>query len=321
MSMSYRFGLLLLIVLLGCQQSQIINPAPKETDGQPVATSLSGAPLYPFLDSDDSKHTKDSLLQIAKVNYQKDSTNLDNIIWYGRRVAYLYDYEKAIDIFTIGMDTHPDAPELYRHRGHRYITTRKFTEAIADFQRASQLVQGRAIEIEPDGIPNKLNIPLSNLQFNIYYHWGLVHFLKGEYGVAANLFRVCLKYSDNPDLHVATSDWFYMSLMKSGKTDAAREIIADISPNLEIIENDSYYKRLLFYKGLLPIDSVIQFDNKNLDNVQIVTQGYGIANWYEFQGDHKKADQLKRKILDTGTWNAFAYIAAEADFHRSELEK
>ena len=34
------------------------------------------------------------------------------------------------------------------------------------------------LETEPDGIPNKLNMPLSSTQFNVWYDLALAHYLK-----------------------------------------------------------------------------------------------------------------------------------------------
>ena len=75
----------------------------------------------------------------------------------------------------------PNEPRLYRHRGHRYITIRKFDLAIADLRKASQLIAGKPDEIEPDGAPNKAGIPRSTLQSNIWYHLGLAQYLAGDF--------------------------------------------------------------------------------------------------------------------------------------------
>ncbi len=46
-------------------------------------------------------------LQIAKKNYETDSSNADHIIWYGRRLAYLAKYDEAITTFSKGIALHP----------------------------------------------------------------------------------------------------------------------------------------------------------------------------------------------------------------------
>ena len=57
----------------------------------------------------------------AKEKFETDSKDINNIIWYGRRTAYLGKYTEAIDIYTEGIKTYPDEPRLYRHRGHRCV--------------------------------------------------------------------------------------------------------------------------------------------------------------------------------------------------------
>ncbi|MCX6565038.1 MAG: hypothetical protein NTW38_01205 [Candidatus Aminicenantes bacterium] len=70
--------------------------------------------------------------------------------------------------------TGPDSYGLFRHRGHRYVSIRQFGGAIADLQKAAALVQGRPLEIKPDSVPNQAGTPVSNTQFNIYYHLAFV---------------------------------------------------------------------------------------------------------------------------------------------------
>ena len=62
---------------------------------------------------------------------------------------------------------------MYRHRGHRYVSIREFDRAIADLEYAATLIEGTEDEIEPDGMPNAMNIPVSSLHSNIWYHLGL----------------------------------------------------------------------------------------------------------------------------------------------------
>lgn len=281
------------------------------------ATSFTGKTLYPMVESPKNQQKKDSLLKIAKNNYLLQPNLLDHIIWYGRRTAYLSQYKRAIAIYSRGIKLHPNSPELYRHRGHRYLSTRRLDKAIADFEKAAALVKDRPIKIEPDGIPNRLNKPLSSLQFNIWYHWALAYYLKGDFEKAADLYEQCMTYSTNPDLLTATSDWLYMTYRKLGKTQKAIALLKDITADMDIIENKSYHNRLLMYKGEKQPEDLLDFDNLTADNqLDIVTQGYGVGNWYLYHGDKEKATAIFEKILETDYWAAFGYVAAEAELSR-----
>lgn len=286
-------------------------------DTSAQAISFSGQPLFPPPEAPESQKKKDSLLLIAKENYQTDPMQLEHIIWYGRRLAYLSRYKEAIKVYTKGLESFPNAPELYRHRGHRYISTRQLDKALADFKKAAELVADRPIEIEPDGIPNKLNKPLSTLQFNIWYHWGLALYLKGDFKEAAQIYEQCLGYSTNPDLLCATSDWLYMTYRRLGEDEKAEKVLRPINPKMEIIENQSYFNRLMMYKGKKMPEELLDLNNTNPDRqLDVVTQGYGVGNWFLYNGQKEKAVEIFEKMIKTNYWSAFGYIAAEADLQR-----
>lgn len=258
----------------------------------------------------------DSNLAVAKKNFEADPSE-ENYIWLGRRTAYLTRYNEAINIFSEGIDKYPNSYRLYRHRGHRYISQRKFDAAIADLNKAAELMQGVPLEIEPDGVPNKINKPLSSTQFNVWYHLGLAHYLKGDFEAAEKAYLECMKVSDNDDLVTATVDWLYMTYRRRGKVEEAQKLMELITPAMTIIENDSYFKRLNMYKGLLSPDSVLSVNSSNADvDLALATQGYGVGNWYLYNGDTTKAFDIYQKVIAGKHFSAFGFIASEADLAR-----
>jgi tetratricopeptide (TPR) repeat protein len=310
-SLSVFWILSSVFLFLSCNKPSL----PPQQDWE--AIGLDGRKLYPPKESPSALRDKDSLLAIARANYAADSNNLQNIIWLGRRTAYRSRYQEAIEIFSRGLRKFPDSPELYRHRGHRFLTVRYFEGAIRDLEKAARLAKGRSLEIEPDGIPNKLNQPLSSLQFNIYYHLGLAHYLQGDFEKALACYDTCMQWSVNPDLLAATADWTYMTLRRLGQTTPAQKLLDTIPPDLEVIENDAYLQRLLLYKGLISPKSLLDLENTDeLIRLNVVTQGYGVGNWYLYNGDTAQSHAIFSKILETGQWAAFGYIAAEADLQR-----
>ncbi len=308
---------LALMLVSACQSSDSDEVADSEElviRDSIVCYSLMGKPLKYVPETVSSYHRKDSLLQVARANYEADSHDLENIVWYGRRLGYLTEYPMAMSTYTRGLHLHPKSPEIYRHRGHRYISIRRFEEAVNDLILAAELVKGRDIEIEPDGIPNKLNKPLSSLQFNIWYHLGLAYYLQGQYEDAARAYETCLTYSTNDDLLTATTDWYYWTAIRMGDTLKAQALLESITPNMEIIENDAYHKRLLMYKGVIQPEDVMPIDTAELVDEHIyVTQGYGVANYLKLTGRVAEAREVLDRILETDSWPSFGYIAAEAD--------
>jgi tetratricopeptide (TPR) repeat protein len=279
---------------------------------KPEATSLSGQPLM-RIDLPNQPALEANLAQAEK-DLAANPKSADAIIWVGRRLGYLWRYQDAIQMFSRGIAEHPNDPRMYRHRGHRYITVRRFDDAIADFENAAALIKGRKDEIEPDGQPNKLNKPLSTLHFNIWYHLALAHYLKGDFEKALPAYDECMKVSTNDDLLVATSDWLWMTLMRLGRKAEADKVLARITPNMNIIENGSYHRRLLMYKGLEKPEALL--DPANADSLTLATQGYGVGNWYFATGNKTRAREIFEKVVAGPNWSAFGYIAAEADLQR-----
>jgi tetratricopeptide (TPR) repeat protein len=279
---------------------------------QPEATSLSGKPLY-AVDLPNRERLETDLTQAEK-DLAARPGDANAIIWVGRRLGYLWRYQDAIAMFSKGIAQHPDNPRLYRHRGHRFITVRQFDRAIADFEKAVALIKGTPDEIEPDGAPNPSGKPRSTLHFNIWYHLGLAHYLKGDFQKAADAYVECMKVSTNDDAITATSDWQWMTLMRLNRKAEAAKVLERITPKMEILENGSYHRRLLMYKGLATPESLL--DPTKADALTIATQGYGVGNWYLVTGNRTRAREIFEQVVGGTSWSAFGYIAAEADVQR-----
>lgn len=279
------------------------------------AVSLLGDTLYPPELPTETRQRMERELRIAAADYYEAPDNPNTIIWLGRRNAYLGDYREAIRIYTQGISQHPDDARLYRHRGHRLITLRMLDRAIADLQRAAELTEGTEDEIEPDGQPNAAGIPTSTLQFNIWYHLGLAHYLKGDLEKALDAYVECMSRSDIPDRLVATSHWMYMTLRRLGRADEAAELLTAVDADMEIIENTSYHQLLLMYKGELTPEDLL---TPGADAIQSATVAYGVGNWYYYNDMESEALQVFRSIVEGGGWAAFGYIAAEAEMSARE---
>ncbi len=246
----------------------------------------------------------------AKKTYEANPDEIDAIIWYGRRTAYLGRYIDAITIYSQGIEKFPKEPRLYRHRGHRYISIRKFDEAIADFEKAGELIQDTKNEIEPDGMPNAQNIPVSTLHGNIWYHLGLVYYLKHDYEKAYDSYLKCRQSGELPDNIVSSTHWLYMIQRRLGNTELANELLEPINAKMDVIENQSYHDLCKLYKGLIPPDSLLQTGTGSPSNDAV---SYGLANWYFYNNEKQKAAKIMKDIVESPSWSSFGYIAAESD--------
>lgn len=287
---------------------------PPTMAGTPEAVSLLGAPLFSPEMAPAARAPLDSALAAAYAVYQRDPENADAIIWLGRRVAYLGRYRDAIDIFTEGVRKHPDDPRMYRHRGHRYITIRRFDAAAADLQRAAVLMAGTPDAVEPDGMPNARNLPLTTLHGNVWYHLGLARYLQGDFSRAAYAFRNALTVARNDDSRVAATHWLYMTLRRAGRHEEAAALLEPIGEGMDIIENDAYYRLLRMYKGLVSPDSLMELNGQGATTIS--TLGYGVGNWYLYNDQPERAEEIFWRVTSAENWAPFGYIAAEADLRR-----
>lgn len=282
-------------------------------DREPEATSLLGEPLVaPDLPSE-IQTAREAELAVAEAAYDENPSDADAIIWKGRRTAYLGRYREAITIFTEGIAKHPDDVRMYRHRGHRYITTRQFDRAIADFERAAELVAGTPDQVEPDGQPNAAGIPTSTLQSNIWYHLGLAYYVTGDYENALRAYQECQAVSKNDDMRMATTYWHFMTLRRLTRNEEASRLLDTIEPELDLLENQTYHELLRLYQGGLAVDEVMDTGGEADVALSNATIGYGVGFWHEINGRPDEARAVWRRTIEGSSWAAFGYIAAEAE--------
>ena len=248
----------------------------------------------------------DSLIVVSKAL----NAETDALIWEARRLGYNGEYREAVSLLTEGLEIHPDNPALYRHRGHRYISLREFDLAIQDLKKASELIKGTDDVIEQDGLPNALNKPTSTLHTNIWYHLGLAYYLTQQYDKAQEAYVECISASTNNDMLVASLYWYYMSLRRDGQDELAGSIIDPVETEINIIENDSYHKLLLVFKGEFNPDMILDAETDALSDATI---GYGIGNWHYINGRTERALEIWQDVYNDGNWASFGFIASEAE--------
>ncbi len=253
-------------------------------------------------------------LAVARASYDRAPSNADSIVWLGRRLAYLGRIREAIDVYTRGIAIHPGNAWLYRHRGHRYITVRDLPRATADFKRAALLIRGTPDQVEPDGQPNALNLPIGTLHSNIDYHLALAHYLAGDFERALPVYQRELAGAGNDDRRVSIAHWHYMALRRLGRADEAGRVLAPISRQMNVIENETYLRLLLMYKGELPADSL--FGASEAMSVTDATAANGVGNWHLYNERPVEAERIFRRIVAGGQWGSFGFIAAEAELAR-----
>ncbi len=258
---------------------------------------------------------KDYELKLAEAFavYTREKESADSTIWLGRRLAYLGNYKDAIRLYGKGLSRYRNDARLWRHRGHRFITRRCFDEAIGDLKKAAELTEGKPDEVEPDGIPNAKNIPVSTLKTNIWYHLGLAYYLKGDLENALKAYEECKRLAKNNDMRAATTYWQYMTLRRLRKNDEAKELLDKFDTDVNVIENLDYLKLLKLNKDEIKAEDLLSSIRDNADSLTSATLGYGIGNYFLYNGDEEKAMTIFKKIVKGNQWASFGYIAAEAE--------
>ena len=89
---------------------------------------------------------------------------------------------------------------------------------------------------------------------------------------------------------------------------------------MDIIENTAYLRRLLMYKGELEADALLAVEEGADADLTFATQGYGVGNWYLYNGQPEKAREIFEQVVASDYWAAFGYLAAEADLQRMQQQ-
>lgn len=299
------------VLLITLAASGAVAGCAPQMEGEGI--SLLGRTLRP-LEAGKNTGAERNLAE-AKAAAEAAPGDLEKQIWLGRRYGYLWRMREAIAVFTQAAKDHPTDPRPLRHRGHRYISVREFDNAIGDLDRAARLLANAPDQIEPDGIPNARNFPLTSTGFNIHYHVALAHYLSGDYEPALVAWRNTARYErGQADNRVAVAYWTYLTLRKLGRETEAASEIATVLSGMDIIENHAYHRLGLYFKGELKREEILRPGDE--DTPDFAALGYGIGIRDLLDGKRSEALALFERVIATDNWPAFGYIAAEVELAR-----
>lgn len=291
---------------------------------RPLPVSLLGRQLEPL--GRDVPQAYIDNLNAAWAAFRENPNDVDRLIWVARRLGYLRRMNEAIAMLSEGLRVHPNHEGLLRHRGHRYLSVRRFEDARKDLERAADLIRGRPDIVEQDGLPNARNIPLTTLGFNVWYHLGLARYLTGDYAESIAAFEEAARLSRGfDDNRVATTYWIYLATRRQvGETVAretqARRLLDAITPDMDIIENQAYHRLLLIFRDGPDPDAVAPLVREGIrapaSALDSATMGYGIGCLHLLAGDKSAARAAFERVVTGDEWPAFGFIAAEAELAR-----
>lgn len=77
-----------------------------------------------------------------------------------------------------------------------------------------------------------------------------------------------------------------------------------------LLQNDQHLQ------GKLNAAAVWDEINAGGDTLSNATIGYGLGNWFLYNGQREQAEKVFRKVIAGNQWASFGYIAAEAELKR-----
>ena len=279
--------------------------------GWPELFALDGRPLSLPPQPEALRVQRERDLAAAQVAVAAHPDSVDATVWLARRLGYLGRYRESVEVLSNALERHPDEPHLLRHRGHRYLTLRRFEDAERDLARAAVVVLGKPDEVEPDGQPSKDRPPHSTLHYNIHYHLGLARFLRADFSGAEAGFRDCLAASRNDECRVAATHWLWCACMRQGKREVAAAAVAAIRPDMDVVDNRSYHQLCLVYRG-----DVRAEDTVAPGGTKSASLAFGLAHRDLVQGERERSWTALAKLAASAEVTAFGVIAAEAELIR-----
>lgn len=227
----------------------------------------------------------------AQAALDADPKNPQRYIDLGIAQSGVRQFREAIVTFTKGLAVAPNNALLYRWRGHRYLSTRQFDLAVADFNKG---------------------LSIDSTVYGIWYHLGVIRFMRQDYNGAADAFKRALPRAPDPGELLGSTDWLWMSLSRAGRTAEAKAHL-DRKPDTTSFKN-AYSQRIALYRGLTKPENL--FTPADTADVQVSTLAYGLGNYYMVKGDTAKARAAFERSIAAGGWPGFGFIVSEAELAR-----
>jgi len=309
---SFSVVMLGLLTSLSCTPgSEITNDVADEAPRPPGQTLL-GTPLREPDWSPEVRARLEEDLAIARAQFEVAPEREDSFIWLGRRLGYLTRWDEAIEVFTDGLDVHPESYKLHRFRGRHRARSRQLDLAIEDYRRAAELIEGQQDSFEPDGILNVRHQYLGTYKSNIHYYLGQTSFAVGDYETTLRGMERSIREPLGPsaDRLVSTAFWRYLAHRKLGQHQEAQAVVDEVPDDLELIENFTYYDSVLFFKRTRTAEEL-------LPEADSLTK-FAIAMVQHFEGEQERAETMWTEVVNgsaQGFWPAEAELlfAAESE--------
>jgi len=262
---------------------------------RPEIISLLGIPHYAVPAEGEDLEKLEGELKQAQEELAQEPANPERQVMHGRRLAYLWRYHESIAAYTEALTQHSDYAPLYRHRGHRHISIRRFGPAARDLATANRLQAG---------------------DFDILYHLGLAYWLQGKYDDARLAYEEYLPLCTDDDQRIPLTYWLTMTYLRLAMKQQADQLLATVGEPTVKEDSVYYFNILRLFRGDVTEADIFEFMKEN--DLAAGTIGYGLGLWHLFAGRQEQAMQCFDTVLAGKYWPAFGFIAAEVE--KAQLE-
>lgn len=233
----------------------------------------------------------------ARKNLARDPKNPGLLLKLAQAQISVWEDKEAVETLTRAIAISPENADLLTERGHRYLPLREFAKARADLDRA---------------------VALNPKNMAAYYHLGLSHYFQNEFAEAADAFAHAVSTAPNTDEKINSTNWLYASLRRAGKTAEAEKALLNVPPEMtnESAHTKFYLNLVRFFQGKMTEAEALPAEPPASNTDQEVelpfdTVGYGIGNWYLYNGNPEKAKEYFRRVMKGHVWVTWGFIGSE----------
>jgi tetratricopeptide (TPR) repeat protein len=280
--------------------------------------SLLGDTLYGLSRSGEGGPARARAMADAREAMQRDSSDLRTRLRYARSTAEMGDLREAIHLYSRIAQSGFEEPRVYRERGELLFRLRQFDAALADLRKAALLLIGRSPILEAGPIgedPEEGSPPVTTTQFQVFFFQGLTLYCKGDYAAAAPVLLEAVRQAGTTDDRARALLWLFFTARRLGDGSEARRILDLVQPAWAAATDTPELTLLLGFQGTIPTDTIrARALGRMAGDARLLS--YGMAFALLLLPDRQAEAELWLERSHSGSWDALAYVVAEADLAR-----
>ena len=277
-------------------------------------------------------------------------SDIDRAVLAARLRGYLGDHLDAVDLLDDALERHPGNFRLLHQRGCKRLLAHDIRGAKADLTEAAALltqepdtheyyrndviadvialVLGReprreqSPRVTPESVADHRHVATGTVHSSVLHHLGVAHYLERDFASAAALFERAQQAAVEDHQRMSALDWQYMSLRRDGRRAEAGEALLRAghlhfdpeeldSPSVRNSLRSCYLQRLMMYSGQLGPADLLR--NESSRPLAVATLGYGVGNWYLYNGNPAAAERAFARVVELGEPGSLGYLAAQVE--------